>query len=1086
MSSPTNRLRLSITLAFVWLAGFTFYATTLDAAPAQGYARANFAFDGGAHLKASVSGTTATLVFDKPVSQSAASIRTALPGYVTAVSVSTDKHTVMLTLTKPYRLRQFVSGKGVGIDLIGEPSGEVANAAAKPAAKEAKEKPAAAAKPAPHTEDALLSTKHNVPPAKPAAEKPTPAAKAPAAKTATPPADAMLSTKHETPEPTKKPDAESATTAPKNTTASASEATAPATQAIAPAKAKPNGPFVVTARTVNGETTINFPWSERTGAAVFRRGHDIWIVFSRLKNVNATLLGTVMPKQIVNVTQYAYPNNTVLRLITDGTLYARGEQVKGGYGWNVVLSQSFTPPALDVSLAADTLEGTSRLILGAYDVAPTVRFFDPNAGDELIVVPSYENGRGVTGEHNYPEISVLAANQGIAIITKRHDVSTSQSRTGFILSSPEGLAISESLPLVAGSNPVPGGIRSTGTVLAYDQWYVPPDKFHDTEMDRLHTVATATKSAKADALFELAKLYLASGMGTEALGPLGLIQRDYHDYYVANKLALLSAASHVMNYHMDEAAKDLQAPELTELDEANPWREVVAQFAPPPSTVENIQGTSASPNDASANNALAPQAGGPAPATATAAPVATGVVIPPVPPAPPGFHPLPFHFLKYNKLYIHFYPPRVRQRLAVIAADAYIANGEEEKALAAFDTLVHDDIADPVKDEADFALGAVAAKKGEIDEALKTYDRLAKQNDNRRVAVKARYAAALLRYKQGKLTAPEASDILENTRLGWRGDAIDHAILLNLIGLYTDQKRYDDELRTYRAILDGFPNDPETFATSGQMSDLFQRIFLDGLADDMQPLKALSLFYEFRDLTPLGDNGDKIIQKLADRLAAIDLLDRATQLLDNQVRFRATGENRSQIGARLALLHILNQHPQEALDILEITNYGENKPELRLQRQELTAEALMKLGKYDEAVGVISNDTSKAGSFLRLEILWAMKDWPSVVNHAEDILGARANLTEPLTPEETGVLLKLSLAYAFEGDYTQLRYLRDYYSGLIPNSRYKQIFDYITNDTTPLDPEDFNMLAAQISHTESFLDTFKTKIAAGKLSEAVQ
>jgi type II secretory pathway component PulJ len=287
-------------------------------------------------------------------------------------------------------------------------------------------------------------------------------------------------------------------------------------------------------------------------------------------------------------------------------------------------------------------------------------------------------------------------------------------------------------------------------------------------------------------------------------------------------------------------------------------------------------------------------------------------------------------------------------------------------------------------------------------------------------------------------------------------------------------------------LLDGFPNAPDALTLSGEMGDLFHRVFNEGLADEMPPLKALSLFYEFRDLTPLGEKGDQIIQRLADRLAAIDLLDRATQLLEHQIKFRVTAEQRSQVGARLALLHLLNSHPQEALNVLEVTNYGNNSPDLNTQRHQLTAEALTRLGKNEEALGVLYNDTTPVGARLRLDVLWAMQDWPNVVNHAEEILSTRTNLTEPLTLDETEVLLKLALGYSFEGDYVQLRYLRDYYGELIPNTAYKQIFDFITNDTTPLDPEDFAMLAKQISRTENFLSTFKAKIAAGKLSETIQ
>ncbi len=43
----------------------------------------------------------------------------------------------------------------------------------------------------------------------------------------------------------------------------------------------------------------------------------------------------------------------------------------------------------------------------------------------------------------------------------------------------------------------------------------------------------------------------------------------------------------------------------------------------------------------------------------------------------------------------------------------------------------------------------------------------------------------------------------------------------------------------------------------------------------MPAIDALSLFYDFRDLTPVGRRGDEMIRKLADRLVSVDLLDQA-------------------------------------------------------------------------------------------------------------------------------------------------------------------------------------------------------------------
>ncbi len=188
----------------------------------------------------------------------------------------------------------------------------------------------------------------------------------------------------------------------------------------------------------------------------------------------------------------------------------------------------------------------------------------------------------------------------------------------------------------------------------------------------------------------------------------------------------------------------------------------------------------------------------------------------------------------------------------------------------------------------------------------------------------------------------------------------------------------------------------------------------------------------------------------------------------------------------MSLLYLLNHQPQEALKVIEVSNFGANPPELQRQRLQLAAQALSGLERYEEALNMLYNDASPEGELLKLDIIWTTQDWPNVINRAEDILSKRPDLTAPLTPIETEVLLKLALGYSFAGDYTQLRYLKDYYSNLVPDSAYKQIFDYVSNDTAPLDREDTTLISQQITRTEGFLSLFKDKIAAGKLSEAIK
>ena len=70
----------------------------------------------------------------------------------------------------------------------------------------------------------------------------------------------------------------------------------------------------------------------------------------------------------------------------------------------------------------------------------------------------------------------------------------------------------------------------------------------------------------------------------------------------------------------------------------------------------------------------------------------------------------------------------------------------------------------------------------------------------------------------------------------------------------------------------------------------------------MSAIKALSLYYDFRELTPVGRRGDEMVRRLADKLVEVDLLGRAAELLNHQVENRLKGAARSQIAADLAVV----------------------------------------------------------------------------------------------------------------------------------------------------------------------------------------
>src|SRR4029077_3057750 len=103
----------------------------------------------------------------------------------------------------------------------------------------------------------------------------------------------------------------------------------------------------------------------------------------------------------------------------------------------------------------------------------------------------------------------------------------------------------------------------------------------------------------------------------------------------------------------------------------------------------------------------------------------------------------------------------------------------------------------------------------------------------------------------------------------------------------------------------------------------FDALFLGGKGDSMPAIEALSLFYDFRELTPIGRRGDEMIRRLSDRLVSVDLLDQAAELLQHQVDHRLQGAARAQVATRLATVYLMNRKPERALAALRATRTAE-------------------------------------------------------------------------------------------------------------------------------------------------------------------
>lgn len=797
-----------------------------------------------------------------------------------------------------------------------------------------------------------------------------------------------------------------------------------ATQPATPAEIEN---LIVTSKSLPTGTEINFPWVARTAAAVFSRGSDIWIVFDAPSKINLKLLEGIMPAAVTKIEPMDVAGHTVLRLQTDGSVFPKVAQPANSQRWVVGLSNYHQIPPRPAAMTFTTNATIASVFMPVLEHTEPFILTDPVVGDEIIITPFYTSGEGVYPARKLVEADILESAQGLAVIKKADLTEVRSIRNGLRIANRNGMSLSSNLPAIASDELE--ALQSQYTIwFPYDKWKIEPDKFTSTRQELEQKMIGAT-SVRANSLrLKLAQMYLAEGLGFETIALLDIIKADDPVFFTERKLAAMHGAANFISDRFNEAAADFASEELDDTLESKLWNEALSILK-------------------------------------TDRPR--------------------FDYLEYFKNYIQHYPPALRDKLAVLAADNYINRKSFNKALKTFDTLSESGISPRLMPYLDFLLGKISSESKNYDAAISLWEPLSKNDTDNFIRARAEFALVSMLYTQGRITIDEALDRLDHLRIVWRGDSLEQSLLSYLGQLYIDHGDYLEGLRAWRELLTNFPDSPLASSITREMAKTFNKLFAEGEADKLKPLQALSIFYEFRELTPVGAAGDTMIQGLADRLANVDLLDRAAALLEHQIKFRQERAVRSKLGAQLGLVYLLNREPKKALKALELTNYGKNPEPLKLKRLQLTAMALSEIGKPQRAIEMLSPDTSKDADMLRLNIFWKMRDWKEVIRVAETLLSDRDDLTRPLTPQENDYALQLAIAYMFESDTTQLQYLRDYFGPLIAKGPSKDIFDFVTDASGPIDYEKMNDVTKQISRIETFMQTYRDRVNERGLNAAI-
>jgi len=793
---------------------------------------------------------------------------------------------------------------------------------------------------------------------------------------------------------------------------------APAASEPPPEPAISDGAASLSARRDSDGLRLMFSFAAPTPAALFRRADTVWLVFDSTKPLDIEPIRSSGGALIADIGRLPLAQGQAIRIRLNRPQLPslKGDDKAGGTNWTVTFAdtmQTPTQPLMAIRNISDPALANVTVPMSKPGLLH--RLVDPEAGDTIMVVTAPLPVRGFIKRQDFVELSLLESIHGVAIRPNSDDVSAEVASDKIILGRPGGLTLSAA--------DVAAERASTAVRPVFDvgEWRRNQQEDFNARKDALtDAVAAAEPDQRTPARIDLALFYMARGMYSEAKSITDLVLADAKPGLEDTVALIVHSVASTLMGRPELGLKDLASQGIGTNYDSQLWKGL----------------------------AFARQ----------------------------GKWPEAREKFKNVEFAISSLPVEL-QRIAISEAmRASLEVKDYSGAAKRGSDLEVVGIPPDMQPAVSVLRGRLAEALGHDKDALDNYGSAAQSSD-RAAATEGKLLEIALRQRRDEISQPDALHELETLAVTWRGDGLEVRTLEMLARIYSDTGRYGEAFAAARAATKLMPN--SELARQGQdaAAALFAQLFLSPKGDDLPPVDALGLFYENRELTPIGRRGDEMIRHLADRLVAVDLLDQASELLQYQVDHRLEGAARAQVAARLAMVYLTNRKPDRAIAALRSTRIADLSGELRQQRLLLEARAQSDVGRHDLALDIISNIGGREAIRLRSDIYWASRQWRESSEQIELYYADRWRDFRPLNPVEKGDVIRAVVGYALADDAIGLARFREKYAPLMSGDSDRTAFETASRPAAANSAEFVQIakMAATVDTLDGFLREMKTR-----------
>ncbi len=759
------------------------------------------------------------------------------------------------------------------------------------------------------------------------------------------------------------------------------------------ARALVDGVIRVESERVGQAVHITFPYKTEVGAALFMRDNTLWMVFDDTAPIDAATLQDAF----VGFARSIEPTKI------DGAQLIRVEMIDhyvstmspDGPKWVITIGEMVTDPTRPLSIGRQVHpDGSKSLDIPFGPVSRIHKLTDPRSDDQVIVVTGKGQARGLVKPHSFTELDALASIHGLALLPKVDDLAVNSDGILVSVSRPGGLAVSTlaeekkatlfDLPGALGSSIA----RKEAFIDFGDARNVDAASYRDGRQKLMTAITQAREMPERINLwYKAGTLALAEGLGPETTGILDLVGKLSPEETASGRMAALRAGGEYFTYRPEQTLKLLDRRDFDDSADASVWKAMAL-------------------SDLGRHEEAAAE------------------------------------FAKGDPV-IGTFPPVIQRRYAL----SHIASAIDLKDYTtARDLLARLDPSSLSLNERarlDLLNALARDAAGHAMDAVALLSNIVREHQGP-IAAEATYRLVQLQRREGLITLDQGIDRLEQLAVTWRGDELELKTL-RLLGQYSIEKgNYRRAFEVMRVAEQVNSNSPTSRQMTDEMQTAFSQVFLDKKSSNLSPVQALSLYYDYRELTPSGRRGDAMVRKLADRLVDVDLLPQAASLLEYQVKNRLRGASRAQVAADLALVYLLDHRPDKALFTLSTTRQASLPVAIERQRRTVEAKAMAESGNPDGALEVLQPLDGTEIARLKADILWSADRYADAGTAYERMLGGRWTDAMPLSDSEQLAVLKAGISYTLAGDRMSVDRLRSKYNEKMATTVNGSAFDAVT------------------------------------------